>query len=86
VWGLTGPAAQGLMTRRVGAATQGRLQGANSSLTGIAQMLGPSLFTRTFATFIGNPRGWHLPGAPFLLAGLILCCALGLAWRTSRPQ
>ncbi len=86
LWGLTGPAVQGLMTRRVGAASQGRLQGANSSLTGIAQMLGPIVFTRTFATFIGNPRGLHLPGAPFLLAGVILCCALGLAWRTGKSE
>jgi DHA1 family tetracycline resistance protein-like MFS transporter len=80
LWGLTGPAAQGLMTRRVGASTQGRLQGANASLTGIAQMIGPTLFTRTFAVFIENPRDVHVPGAPFLLAGLILCGALGLAW------
>jgi DHA1 family tetracycline resistance protein-like MFS transporter len=89
LWGLTGPAVQGLMTRRVGPSTQGRLQGANSSLTGIAQMLGPTLFTHAFATFIdspvsGNARGWHLPGAPFLLAGLILCCALGLAVHSSK--
>jgi len=89
LWGFTGPAVQGLMTRRVGPSTQGRLQGANSSLTGIAQMLGPTLFTHTFASFIdspvaGNTRGWHLPGAPFLLAGLILCCALGLAVHSSR--
>jgi DHA1 family tetracycline resistance protein-like MFS transporter len=86
LWGLTGPAAQGLMTRRVGPSTQGRLQGANSSLTGIAQMVGPTLFTRTFAVFIENPRGLHIPGAPFLLAGLILCGALGLAWHVSRSR
>jgi DHA1 family tetracycline resistance protein-like MFS transporter len=86
LWGLTGPAAQGLMTRRVGPSTQGRLQGANASLTGIAQMVGPTLFTRIFAVFIENPRGLHVPGAPFLLAGLILCGALGLAWHASRSR
>jgi DHA1 family tetracycline resistance protein-like MFS transporter len=87
LWGLTGPAVQGLMTRRVGPSTQGRLQGANSSLTGIAQMLGPTLFTHAFATFIaGNAYGLHMPGAPFLLAGLILCCALGLAVHSSRSS
>jgi DHA1 family tetracycline resistance protein-like MFS transporter len=86
LWGLTGPAVQGLMTRRVDPSTQGRLQGANSSLTGIAQMVGPTLFTRTFAIFIENPRGLHIPGAPFLLAGLILCGALGLAWHSSQPR
>jgi DHA1 family tetracycline resistance protein-like MFS transporter len=67
LWGLSGPAAQGLMTRRVQPSEQGQLQGANSSLRGIAGLFGPGLFTLTFATFIGAWRDWHLPGAPFLL-------------------
>ncbi|MDB6061934.1 MAG: Tetracycline-efflux transporter [Verrucomicrobiaceae bacterium] len=76
LWGLAGPAAQGLMSRRVGASEQGRLQGANSSLTGIAQLIGPLLFTYTFAKFINPDAAWHLPGAPFLLAALLLFAAM----------
>lgn len=74
--GLLGPSLQALMTRRVGPEAQGRLQGANSSLMGIAGILGPSLFTQTFAYFISPVAPLHLPGAPFLLAASL--AALGL--------
>lgn len=74
LWGLTGPALQGLATRRVDPSEQGRLQGALASLMGIAGMLAPGLFTFTFASFIST-----LPGAPFLLAALLLVAALVIA-------
>ncbi|MDY7232863.1 TCR/Tet family MFS transporter [Hyalangium rubrum] len=85
LWGLAGPAAQGLMTRRVGASEQGQLQGANSSLMGISSLIGPILFTQTFAWSINPDTGWHLPGAPFLLAAVLLACAALQAWRVTRP-
>jgi len=80
--------AQGLMTRRVGPSEQGQLQGANSSIMGITGMIGPGLFTLTFASFIGTHRDWRLPGAPFLLAALLMAVALVLAWRVTgrRPE
>ena len=53
LWGLMGPALQGVMTRLVSPSEQGQLQGANSSVLGIATLIGPMLFTQTFATFIG---------------------------------
>jgi MFS transporter, DHA1 family, tetracycline resistance protein len=86
LWGFAGPAAQGLMTRRVGPSEQGRLQGANASIQGIANLLGPSLFAFLFAYFIGAGRDWHLPGAPFLLAALLLAAAAILAWRVTRAR
>jgi DHA1 family tetracycline resistance protein-like MFS transporter len=84
--GLYGPAAQGLMTRRVGPSEQGELQGANSSVMGITGMIGPGLFSMTFASFISTRASWHLPGAPFLLAAALLLGGTGLAWRVTRPQ
>ncbi|HZH02717.1 MAG TPA: TCR/Tet family MFS transporter [Myxococcaceae bacterium] len=84
LWGLSGPATQGLMTRYVDASEQGRLQGANSSIMGIAQLIGPAIFSLTFAYFIGPGTLWHLPGAPFLLAALLLLTAAGVAWRVTR--
>ena len=65
LWGLEGPACMALMSRLVGGSEQGRLQGANASVTGIANLFGPGLFTLTFAFAIGGGREWHLPGAPF---------------------
>ena len=75
LWVLCGPAAQGLMTQRVGQNEQGQLQGAVSSLRGIAELVGPGLFTLTFSFSIRGGE-FHSPGAPFYLASLILFGAL----------
>jgi len=85
LWGLAFPAAQALMTRHVGASEQGQLQGAIASLTGIAGLVGPALFTQTFSRFIDQDRLWQLPGAPYLLASLMLCGAAAIAWRATKP-
>src|SRR2546425_327931 len=76
LFGLTYPALQGLMTRRVGPDEQGRLQGAIASVMGIAGVIAPVLFTQVFAAAIGRFRGIGLPGAPFLLAALLLVAAM----------
>jgi DHA1 family tetracycline resistance protein-like MFS transporter len=86
LWGLAGPPMQSLMTRHVNASEQGRLQGALSSMRGIAFMIGPMLFTNIFATFIGPQRDLHLPGAPYLLAALMLTAATLVAWRSTTPR
>jgi DHA1 family tetracycline resistance protein-like MFS transporter len=84
IWGLFGPSAQGLMTRRVATSEQGQLQGALMGLRGLSGLLSPFIFTFTFATFIGARA--NLPGAPFLLASLLLVVALFLAWNVMRPR
>ncbi len=72
MWGLYGPSAQGMMTRRVAPDEQGRLQGALSSVSGITGIVGPGLFALTFAASIGSLRAWNLPGAAFLLGAALL--------------
>jgi DHA1 family tetracycline resistance protein-like MFS transporter len=67
LWGLYGPSAQGLMTRRVAPSQQGQLQGALSSVMGLTGIVGPALFSATFSAAITR-RDWHLPGAPYVLA------------------
>ncbi len=84
--GLFNPSIQGLMTRSVGPGEQGQLQGANASIMGIAGMLGPSLFTRTFSYFIREDAKLHLPGAAFLLAGVLLVIAFCLAAFTTHRR
>jgi len=86
MWGLSSPPMQGMMTRRVSPSEQGQLQGALSSLRGVAFMIGPILFTSVFASFIGANREWHLPGAPYLLAAMLLVAAMYVAWRVTRPR
>jgi MFS transporter, DHA1 family, tetracycline resistance protein len=83
LWGFANSAALGLMSHLVSPTEQGQLQGANASLMGIASLLGPGMFTQTFALFIGAGGNWHLPGAPFLLAALFVVVATFVAWRTA---
>jgi DHA1 family tetracycline resistance protein-like MFS transporter len=78
IWGLYSPSAQSLMTRRFGQSEQGQLQGALASITGIANMLSPALFSLTFAAALSTLRNWRLPGAPFLLASVLLLFAVGV--------
>lgn len=81
-WGVSGAASQSLMTRLVAPDQQGQLQGATNSVQSVSQLVGPFLFTLTFAYFIGANAPLMLPGAPFLLASALLVLALVVAART----
>jgi MFS transporter, DHA1 family, tetracycline resistance protein len=81
-WGVSGAAIQALMTRLVAPDQQGQLQGATTSVQSVSQLVGPFLFTLTFAYFIGAQAPVRLPGAPFLLASALLLLALLIAART----
>ena len=81
LWGVVGPSIQDMMSRRVSESEQGQLQGANSSSRSIAGLLGPAIFTVTFAWLLG----W-LPGAPFLLAAFLLLVAAGVTWVVTKPS
>jgi DHA1 family tetracycline resistance protein-like MFS transporter len=80
--GLMQPGLQGLMTQHVTVSEQGRLQGANQSIGGIAAILGPVIFPLSYA--------WALlhapdePGVPVFIAALLLALAFVLALRFAR--
>ena len=86
LWGLSGPAAQGLMTRHVSASEQGQLQGANASLTGISELLGPTLFSLTFAWFVRPGEAMPLSGAPFVLGAFLLLVAALIAYAATTHE
>jgi DHA1 family tetracycline resistance protein-like MFS transporter len=86
LWGMSGAANQTLMTRHVQAAEQGQLQGANASLTGISELIGPSIFTLTFAYYVQPPHPMHDTGAPFLLSAAILLAAAVWAFVATRDE
>jgi DHA1 family tetracycline resistance protein-like MFS transporter len=81
LWGVAGAATQGLMTQLVSPDQQGQLQGATTSVQSVSQLVGPLLFTLTFAYFIGTHAPLIMPGAPFLLASALLLLALAIAAR-----
>ena len=82
LWGVAGAAVQALMTRLVAPDQQGQLQGAITSVQSVSQLVGPFLFTLTFAYFISPQAPVKLPGAPFLLASALLVLAMVIAART----
>jgi DHA1 family tetracycline resistance protein-like MFS transporter len=82
LWGVSGAALQSLTTQLVTPEQQGQLQGATTSVQSVSQLLGPFLFTLTFAYFIGAQAPLKLPGAPFLLAAALLLLSLVIAVRT----
>ncbi len=73
--GLANPSLQGLMSRAVDVDGQGRLQGANGSIAGLAGIIGPSLFGYMFAAFV-QPSGPQIPGMPYYVSGFLVLIAL----------
>jgi DHA1 family tetracycline resistance protein-like MFS transporter len=86
MWGFAMPAAQGMMTKQVAPTEQGRLQGAIGSLSSVAGIIGPLLFSRAFAAT--TDHGPHNPwvGITFWIAASMLLCALLLGWRSTRAH
>jgi DHA1 family tetracycline resistance protein-like MFS transporter len=82
LWGVAGPAAQAIMTHHVDPREQGRLQGAVASLSAIAGIIAPTLFTRTFAAVTQANMHGAWAGITFGLAALMVGGALVLAWYT----
>lgn len=70
------PALQGIMSKAVGDDEQGALQGALTSIAALAMIISPLLMTTVFYTFTTPETGVYLPGAPFLLAAVLIAAAL----------
>jgi DHA1 family tetracycline resistance protein-like MFS transporter len=86
LWGFIGPSAQGIMSRLVEPSQQGQLQGAGSSLMAVASLIGPTLFTTAFAMGIDSARGAPFPGAPYLVAALLMAASLAIGWWATKPE
>ena len=86
LWGLSGPPVQTLMTRHVAASEQGQLQGANASLTGISELVGPLVFGAVFAAAVSGDQPIERAGAPFLLSAVLLVAASVVGWLSTRNE
>ena len=80
LWGFAGASAQAIMSQKVDASEQGRLQGALAGMRGITGMIGPTFFTSIFAWSIGPRVSSPMPGTPFLASAGLLVAAAMLAW------
>ncbi|RMH42749.1 MAG: MFS transporter [Alphaproteobacteria bacterium] len=76
--GVSGPAMQALMSQAVPDDQQGELQGLLTSAGALGMIISPILMTQTFFHFTRADAPVHFPGAPFLLAGILMLLALGL--------
>jgi DHA1 family tetracycline resistance protein-like MFS transporter len=71
---LATPPLQAMMTRQVSASEQGQLQGTNNSARSLSAIIGPGIFAGSFAALM-EP----LPGAPFLVAAILMLIGIGVA-------
>jgi DHA1 family tetracycline resistance protein-like MFS transporter len=78
---ISTPLINAFFSRRLGAAEQGRLQGATNSLNGVTGMLGPALFTQVFSMAVRGEAQYGLVGAPFFLAAGLMCAAMVMAFK-----
>lgn len=86
--GLVQPSINGLMSRAVSDRSQGELQGAVASLSSLASIIGPPVFTGVFFMFTVEGADIYRPGAAFLLAGLIAIGSLSFFLRgvVTKPE
>ncbi|CAN5413276.1 tetracycline resistance MFS efflux pump [soil metagenome] len=80
--GISGPALQGLITERVAKNEQGELQGALNILNSISVIIGPLLLGYIFKTFTNHSIGVYFPGAPYILAAILMLISAFLARRS----
>ena len=70
--GLSGPAMQGIASEKVAKNEQGELQGAFAILNSISLIIGPLLFGYVFFFFTKKASSVYFPGAPYLLAAVLM--------------
>lgn len=80
--GVSGPAAQGLLSKAVPPNEQGMLQGGLASLMSVTQMIGPPVATELFGRFGAPEAPIYVPGAAFFMGSALMVIGLWLAVRT----
>jgi len=86
LWGVAAPAIQSLMSSHVDHSSQGKLQGGINSLRALTGMVGPILYTQVFSAAISPSARIHLPGAPYLVASVLLGSSLLIAIYVTRAH
>ena len=70
--GISGPALQSSISKNIPQNEQGSIQGLLTSLVSLTTIFGPLIMTNTFAYFTKKETFIYFPGAPFILASILL--------------
>lgn len=77
--GIAGPTVQGVISNEVSEKEQGNLQGAITGLVSLTAIFGQLIFSPVFYYFIRPEGNIYFPGAPYVLASLLLLSAFVFA-------
>jgi len=80
---LSPPMITAIASNQVAEDQQGLVQGVIASLASIAAFLAPLTMTGVFEAFVDD-KGLYLPGAPFLIAAVLVIAVLPLVRRLRR--
>jgi MFS transporter, DHA1 family, tetracycline resistance protein len=82
--GIAGPALQATISGHVPPNSQGELQGSLTSLMSLTSIIGPLVMTNLFSYFTSVQAPIHIPGAPFILGGLLMLSSSIVAYKSLR--
>lgn len=84
--GISGPGLQAIISGSVPANEQGELQGSLTSIISITSIVGPLVMSNLFAFFTGPIKPFYFPGAPFMLAAVLMLLSCFFAYKTLRTK
>lgn len=84
--GIANPSMQSVMSKQAGPQAQGELQGAVASIANIAAVLSPLFMTQLFSRFSAPGAPIYLPGAPYLVAALLVFVCVLICARSVSGQ
>jgi DHA1 family tetracycline resistance protein-like MFS transporter len=84
--GIAGPALQATISGQVPPNSQGELQGSLTSMMSLTSIVGPLVMTNLFAYFTSDKAPLFLPGAPFVLGGILMLVSSGIAYKSLKQS
>ena len=80
--GIAGPALQAVVSSDVPPSEQGEIQGTLTSLMSASAIVGPPLMSTVFYYFTHSGAPFQFPGAPFILAGILMLVSAAIAYKS----
>jgi MFS transporter, DHA1 family, tetracycline resistance protein len=84
--GIAAPALQATISGHVPANEQGELQGSLTSLMSVTAIAGPLIMTNLFAYFTSAQAPANIPGAPFVLGGILMLASAVIAYKSLKQS